>query len=357
MPFSKANVADAEFGLDTFGDVTKDSSGNLVTHAQAVRSVIEQGVLADSVGVDIFGIGEHHDIDYAVSNPAVVLAAIATRTSRIRLTSSVTVLSADDPVRIFEKYSSIHAISKGRAEVIVGKGSFADTFPLFGLDPNDYDDIYAEKLELWAQLIGGSPVTWSGSVRPALDHRTLFPLLESPLRTWTAVSGNPEAVMRAARYSMPLMLATLSGDPLRFKSFVDLYHQANARFGHGHLPMGVHAAGFVAATDEEAHTIFKDEWISASNRHANSLIGKQAQRQVTEEDYLHEVEKGSLFVGSPETVAKRIARLVEHLGLNRFQLKYSEGHISHENLMTCIELYGKEVIPRVREILREIPTG
>lgn len=356
MPFSKARAADAELGLDTFGDITKNSDGELLTSAQVIRNVIEQGVLADAVGVDVFGIGEHHQHDYAISNPAVVLAAIAARTSKVRLTSSVTVLSADDPVRIFEKYSSISAISHGRAEVIVGKGSFADTFPLFGLDPKNYDEIYAEKIELWYRLIAGTPVTWSGTTRPPLTDRLLYPRPELPLRTWMAVSGNPQSVMRAAQYSIPLMLATLSGDPLRFKSFADLYHQANARFGHGHLPMGVHAPGFVAATDEEAHEIFRDEWIDATNRHAHNLIGRPLEREVTVEDYYREVEEGSLFVGSPDTVARKIARLIEHLGLNRFQLKYSEGYIAHEHLMNCIELYGTEVIPRVRALLSEIPT-
>ncbi|MDU0479641.1 LLM class flavin-dependent oxidoreductase [Staphylococcus chromogenes] len=356
MPFSKAKAYEAELGLDTFGDVTVDDSGDLQHHAQVIRNVIEQGKLADEVGVDIFGIGEHHRSDYAISNPAVVLAAIAAQTSRIRLTSSVTVLSADDPVRVWEKYATLNAISNGRAEVTVGKGSSSDTFPLFGLNLDDYDQLFAEKIELWAMLLKETPVTWEGSSRASIHDTSVYPRTENGMRSWIAASGNPNSVMRAAQYSIPLMLATIAGDPKRFKSFVDLYHSANARFGHGHLPMGVHAPGFVAATDDEAHEIFMPHWLAASRAHAHNLIGKPIDVHAINEDlYFSEVTEGSLFVGSPETVAVKIAGLIEHLGLNRFVLKYTEGAVPHSALMDCIRLYGTEVMPRVRAILKEIP--
>ncbi|WP_236684265.1 LLM class flavin-dependent oxidoreductase [Corynebacterium epidermidicanis] len=356
MPFSKAKAADAELGLDTFGDVSVGPDGELLHHAEVIRNVIEQGILADEVGVTVFGIGEHHRADYAISNPAVVLAAIASRTKNIKLTSSVTVLSADDPVRVWEKYATLNAISHGRAEVIVGKGSFSDTFPLFGLNLEDYDRLFSEKIDLWSLLLKESPITWSGTSRAPITETSVFPRTENGLRSWMAASGNPNSVMRAARYGIPLMLAAIAGDPKQFKSFVDLYHTANARFGHGHLPMGVHAPGFVARTDDEAHDIFMKHWIDASRAHAHNLIGRPVDvESINEERYFTEVREGSLFVGSPDTVATKIASLIEHLGLNRFVLKYTEGAVPHDALMDCIRLYGTEVMPRVRAILQETP--
>lgn len=356
MPISKVKAHNIEFGLDTFGDVTIDSSGKRLSHAEVIRNVVKEGVLADEVGVDVFGIGEHHHEDFAISNPAVVLAAIAAQTSRIRLTSSVTVLAADDPVRVWEKYASLNALSNGRTEVTVGKGSFSDTFPLFGLNLEDYDTLFTEKLELWSMLITEGPITWSGTSRAPLENRKVFPLPDEKLLSWIATSGSSTSVMRAAQYRIPLMLATIAGDPYRFKSFVDLYHTANARFGHGHLPMGVHAPGFVAETDDEAHEIFMPHWLASSRAHAQNLIGEPIDVNAISEDlYFSEVERGSLFVGSPKTVAKKMFKLIEHLGLNRFVLKYTEGTVPHEALLDCIRLYGTEVMPRVRDKLKKIP--
>lgn len=242
-----------ELGLDTFGDVTKNNSGERLTHAASIRNVIEQAVLADEIGLDFFGVGEHHRDDFAISAPEVVLAAIASRTTRIHLGTAVTVLSSDDPVRVFERFSTVDAVSQGRAEVILGRGSFTESFPLFGLDLKDYERLFEEKLDLFAQIIKGEPVTWSGQLRPPLTNQSVYPLIEQgTLTTWIGVGGTPESVVRAAKYGLPLVLAIIGGDPMRFAPLVDLYHRALDQFGHQVLPIAVHSPGHIAATDEQA---------------------------------------------------------------------------------------------------------
>src|SRR5690554_3031216 len=236
-----AGARQVELGLDTFGDVTVDEDGRLRTQAQVLRDVVEQGVLADEVGVDAFGVGEHHRDDFAVSAPEVVLAAIAGRTRRILLGSAVTVLSSDDPVRVYQRFSTLDAVSNGRAEVTVGRGSFTESFPLFGYDLSEYEVLFEEKLELFAQLRDGGPVTWSGTTRAPLHEQLVHPPVESgTLRTWVGVGGSPESVVRAARHRMPLMLAIIGGDPRRFRPFVELYHRALDELGAPSLPVGVH---------------------------------------------------------------------------------------------------------------------
>src|SRR5690554_2729665 len=218
-----------ELGLDTFGDVTKDADGTLISHAQTIRNVVEQGVLADSLGIDFIGVGEHHRDDFAVSSPEMVLAAIAARTSRIKLGSAVTVLSSDDPVRVFERFSTLDAVSNGRAEIILGRGSFTESFPLFGFELSDYQVLFEEKIELMSQLLAGGPVTWQGTKRAALNDQRVFPPVESgTIKTWVGVGGSPESVVRAAHYRMPLMLAIIGGDPLRFGPYAELYRRVIA---------------------------------------------------------------------------------------------------------------------------------
>ena len=337
------------FGLDTFGDVTHDADDRPLSHAQTIRNLVEQGVLADQVGVDFFGIGEHHTADFPLSAADVVLAAIAARTSRIRVGSAVTVLSSDDPVRVFQRYSTLDAISGGRAEVILGRGSSIDSFPLFGYDLADYEDLFEEKTELFAELLKGGPITWQGKTRASLHNQDVVPHPENgTFPVWIGVGGSPQSVIRAAHYGFSLMLAIIGGSPARFAPFSELFRQALESFGRAPLPVGVHSPGHVAATDEQAREEFWPRYLEVITRYSR-IRGFAIP---TRESFMYEIgPRGALHVGSPETVAQKIAQTLTSLGANRFDLKYGMGGLSQEALMTNIELYGTEVIPRVRELL------
>src|SRR5215210_5432763 len=242
-----------ELGLDTFGAVTVDAAGGLRPHARVLRDVVEEAVLADELGVDFIGVGEHHRADFAISAPEVVLAAIAGRTSRIHLGSAVTVLSSYDPVRVFERFSTLDAVSGGRAEVILGRGSFTESFPLFGYSLDQYELLFEEKLQLFVELLKQQPVTWSGRTRAPLTNQKVYPPTESgSLTAWVAVGGSGESVVRAARYGLPLMLAIIGGAPMQFRPFVELYHRALQHFDKPKLPVGAHCPGYIATTDEQA---------------------------------------------------------------------------------------------------------
>jgi probable LLM family oxidoreductase len=336
-------------GLDTFGDVTHDGEDHPLSHAQTIRNLVEQGVLADQVGADYFGIGEHHTDDMPLSAADVVLSAIAARTTRIRVGSAVTVLSSDDPVRVFQRYSTLDAISGGRAEVVLGRGSSVDSFPLFGYDLADYEDLFEEKTDLFAELLKGGPVTWQGKTRASLTDQDVVPHTETgPFPTWIGVGGSPQSVMRAARHGFSLMLAIIGGSPARFAPFSQLFQQALEGFGRDALPVGVHSPGHVAVTDERAVDEFWPRYLEVI-RHYSRIRGFAVP---TKESFLYEIGPyGALYVGSPETVAQKIAANLVALGANRFDLKYGMGGLSHEALMTNIELYGSRVIPRVRELL------
>jgi probable LLM family oxidoreductase len=339
------------FGLDTFGDRTSDAQGRPLSHAQSIRDVVEEGVLAEQAGLDFFGIGEHHTDDFPMPAGDVVLAAIAARTDRIHLGSAVTVLSSDDPVRVFQRYSTLNAVSGGRAEVILGRGSSIDSFPLFGYDLADYEQLFEEKTALFAELMKGGPVTWHGRTRAALHDQDVVPHLESgPFPVWIGVGGSPESVVRAARYGFSLMLAIIGGPPLRFAPFSQLFRQALHELGQPDRPIGVHAPGHVAATDEQARDEFWPHYLEVIRR-----VSKTRGFAVpTEESFLREVDPdGALHVGSPETVARKIAANLPALGATRFDLKYGMGGLSHAALMTNIELYGTQVVPRVRELLAD----
>ena len=337
-----------ELGLDTFGDVTAGANGRAQPHAQVIRDLIDQAVLADSLGVDFIGVGEHHRADFAVSAPEVVLAAIAGRTERIRLGSAVTVLSSDDPVRVYERFATLDAASRGRAEVIVGRGSFTESFPLFGFDLKQYEELFEEKLALFADLITGRPVTWKGKTRPPLTRQQVFPSVESgSLKTWVGVGGSPESVVRAARYGMPLMLAIIGGDPKRFVSYVDLYHRSLAELGKPVLPVGVHSPGHVADTDQQA----RDELFPPYKRMRDHIGAERGWPPMGRAEFEQEADRGSLYVGSPETVARKIATTAQALGLARFDMKYSAGLLAHDKMMRSIELYATRVIPLVRSLL------
>lgn len=336
-------------GLDTFGDVP---GGDPALHPETIREVVVEGVLADEVGVDYVGLGEHHRPDYAISAPDVVLAAIAGQTSRIRVGTGVTVLSSDDPIRVHQRFATLDAIAPGRAEVQLGRGSFTESFALFGLDLADYERLFAEKLDLFTAIRSEQPTSWEGTFRTPLNDLRSYPGTASGLLpAWIAVGGTPQSVVRAAHYGLPLVLAVIGGSPRGFVQFAELYRRALVEFGHGELPIGMHCPGHIAATDEQA----REEMFP----HQAEVFGRIGKERGWGGDYSRQVfddgagPEGSLFVGSPETVARKIAHSCRLLGLSRFQLKYSVGALSHEKKMESIRLYGTEVIPRVRELLTQ----
>lgn len=336
-------------GLDTFGDVSLGADGKLKPMDQVLRDVVEQAVLADALGIDFIGLGEHHRDDFAISAPEIVLAAIAGRTQRIRLGTAVTVLSTDDPVRVFQRFSTLNAVSNGRAEAILGRGSFTESYGLFGHDTRDYDALFEERLEIFARLLREEKVSWKGKTRAPLKEARVYPRLGQPLTTWVGVGGSPESVIRVVRHDLQLMLAIIGGDPLRFQPFVELYHRAVAQMEQTARPIGVHSPGFVARTDEEAREAL---W-----PHYQAMFGRIGRERgwppVTKDRFIGEVAHGALFVGSPETVARKIARTVKGLGLARFDLKYATGPQPHGELMEGIRLYGEQVIPMVRDMVAE----
>lgn len=341
-------AASIEFGLSTFGDVTLGDDGVPLSQARVLRHVVEEAVLADRLGLAAFGVGEHHRADFAVSAPEVMLAAIAGRTERIRLGSAVTVLSTDDPVRVFQRFSTLDAVSNGRAEVVLGRGSFTESFPLFGYDLAQYELLFDEKIDLFAELLDQGPIEWSGRTRKALTGQVVYPPVEGRLRTWVAVGGSPESVIRAARYDFPLMLAIIGGHPRRFAAFASLYRRTLRQFGLGDRPVGAHLPGHVAATDDQAR---EELW-----PHYETLMGRIGRERgwppLTRAHFEHEAgPEGALCVGAPETVAAKIAAAIEALGLSRFDLKYSNGGLAHPKLMTSIELYATEVVPRVKALV------
>jgi probable LLM family oxidoreductase len=338
-----------QFGLDTFGDVTVGPDGELLSQAQVLRNVVEEAVLADRLGLDFFGVGEHHRHEFAISAPEVVLAAIAGRTERIHLGSAVTVLSSDDPVRVYQRFATLDGLSNGRAEVILGRGSFIESFPLFGYELSQYQDLFEEKLNLFSALLPQEPVTWEGKLRAPLTDQLVFPKVEhGGLTTWIGVGGSPESVVRAAHYGLPLVLAIIGGSPARFAPLAELYRKALAQFGHEPQPLAVHSPGIVADSDQEALDTLWPHYEVIMNR-----IGRErGWGAVTRDHFESEASPhGALYAGSPETVAQKIAAAMRTLGADRFDLKYSNGTLPHEVMMRSIELYATEVVPRVRELL------
>jgi probable LLM family oxidoreductase len=341
-------MSDLVFGLDTFGDVPQDDSGTPVSDARAIRQVVDEAVLAEDTGVDVIALGEHHRPEFAISTPETVLAGIATRTDRIRLGSGVTVLSSDDPVRVFQRFSTVDALSNGRAEVILGRGSFTESFPLFGYDLSDYDVLFEEKIELFAKLLEEKPVTWSGTKRAPLDNADVFPKTESGhLTTWVGVGGTPQSVIRTAQYGFPLMIAIIGGTPERFAPYIDLYQRATDKFGTTAHPVGMHSPGFIADTDEEARELHWPHYRVIRDR-IGALRGWPPIRK---EEYEAEIEHGSLYIGSPETVARKMARAIKALGVGRFDLIYTTGAQPISARLRAVELYGSKVVPMVRDIL------
>lgn len=341
-----------EFGLDTPAYVSLDQAGHPVDGDVVIRNTVEEGVLADSVGIDSFNISEHYRRDFMDSAGHVILAAIAGRTEFIRLGTAVTVLSTQDPVRVYTEFATLDAVSNGRAQLIVGRGSLTDSFPLFGFSLSDYEQLFEEKLDLFMRLVREQPVTWSGTFRPALTDQYLNPpLAEGHLPTWVGVGGSPDSAVRAARHGLPMILAAISGPPSRFVPYVELYRRALNKHGYPALPVGVHSHGYIGRTDEEAVDIQWPHWRDIFDSRAT----ERGAARPTKSQFLNEIATGSLFVGSPETVATKLAAVIRLLGLSRIDLAYALGSVPHEQRMETIERYGREVIPRVRELLSTVP--
>lgn len=339
-----------EFGINSFGDIAISEKGERLSDAASIRQVVDEAVLADTLGIDVIGLGEHHREDFAISSPEMVLAAIASKTKNIKLSSAVTVLSSDDPVRVYQRFSTLDAVSNGRAQIIIGRGSFTESYPLFGYDLRDYEALFEEKINLFAQLRKEKPVTWAGTMRPSLENADVFPKTDSgSLPTYVGVGGTPQSVARTAKYGFAMMLAVIGGAPDRFKPYVDLYREAAKEFGTEALPVGLHSPGFIGETDKAAR---EAAWPAYQVFHHN--VGRsRGWSPVTREQYEREIEHGSLYIGSPETIAHKIAKAMKTLDVKRFDLVYGLGTARVVDRLKTIELYGKEVIPRVRELLGE----
>lgn len=341
-------INNLEFGLDTFGDMQNDDAGNRISAGQTIRNVVEEAVYADSLGLDHFSIGEHHRDDFAVSAPDTVLAGIATKTQRIKLGTGVTVLSSDDPVRVYQRFATIDALSNGRAEITAGRGSFIESFPLFGYELSDYGTLFEEKLELLVEILKEHAVTWSGKTRAPLNNQEIYPKTERgaiPLRV--GVGGTPESVVRAARLNAKLAIAIIGGDPARFAPFSDLYRTAMKEFGHEVLPISIHSPGHISDSDEQA---MEEMW-----PHYEAMFGRIGRERgwgpTTKSHFVNEVKHGSLYVGTAETVARKIAYAIRSVGAQRFDFKYANGPMPHSQLMKSIDLYATKVVPMVKEIL------
>ncbi|MBK7820512.1 MAG: LLM class flavin-dependent oxidoreductase [Tessaracoccus sp.] len=339
-------MSEIEFGLDTFGGVTPDADGAPVPHARVIRDLVDDGIVADQLGLDFFAVGEHHRPDFAVSSPEMVLSAIAARTETIRLGSAVTVLSSDDPVRVFERFATLDAVSGGRAEIVAGRGSFIESFPLFGYNLRDYEVLFEEKLELLAALLTEEPVTWSGSTRASLTDQRVYPETEGGIRAWVGVGGSPESVVRTARYGFGLFLAIIGGPAARFAPYIDLFEQAQDEFGVERKPIAIHSPGLVAVTDDDARELVRDGWFEMRRK----IGAERGWPPPAVGEFEREIQGGALYVGSPETVARKIAATLKTLRVDRFDLKYDQP-VTHAAQRRSIELYGEKVVPLVKDML------
>lgn len=340
-----------ELGIYTFADITPDpSSGRLSAHDR-LKNLLEEVELAEQVGLDVFAVGEHHRPDYAVSSPAVVLAAAATRTKKIKLSSAVTVLSSDDPVRVFQDFATLDNLSDGRAEIMAGRGSFIESFPLFGFDLKDYDELFSEKLELLVQLNKSPKITWKGKHRPSINNLGVYPRpYQEQLPIWVAVGGTPESVVRAAKLGLPMGLAIIGGMPERFAPIINLYKEAWKKSGHpeNKIKTSINSHAYVAETSKQAGDEFFPSYAEVMTR-----IGRERGWPPTTRQHFEESRspRGSLLVGSPQEVIDKI--LFEHsiFGHNRFLAQMDVGTLPHEKLMKSIELFGTRVAPEVRKAI------
>lgn len=342
-----------ELGIYSFGETDPRRATDPGVVGQRVRELVEEIELADQVGLDVFGLGEHHRPDYVISSPAVILAAAAARTTRIRLTSAVTVLSSDDPVRVFQDFATLDLLSNGRAEIMAGRGSFIESYPLFGQDLDDYDELFAEKLRLLLLLREHEVVTWEGVHRPSIDGRGVYPRpVQQPLPVWIAVGGTPASIMRAGALALPLAVAIIGGAPSRFAPMVQLYRDAARRAGHDPavLPVSINSHGFIAETSQRAADIAFPPYLEAMGR-----IGRErGWPPPTRQQFDFETSpQGAVFVGSPQQVIDKILYEHELFKHQRMMLQFSVGPMAHADIMRCIELYGTVVAPAVRKALAE----
>ncbi|QJD88429.1 LLM class flavin-dependent oxidoreductase [Cohnella herbarum] len=341
-----------EIGISTFLEATPNPvTGKVISHAERLRDAVEEIVLADQVGLDVYGIGEHHRADYAGTAPAVVLAAAAGMTKRIRLTSAVTVLSSDDPVRVYQAFSTLDGISNGRAEIMAGRGSFIESFPLFGYSLDDYDELFEENLELLLKIRASEKVTWRGGHRPAINNLGVYPRsVQSPLPVWIASGGNPESAVRAGTLGLPIAFAIIGGMPERFAPLVNLYKEAAARAGHNPdtLQIATHSHGFVGETTDQAADLF-----FPSTQAQMNVIGRERGWPSYDRSAFDAARslRGALYVGDPEFVAEKIILLRKNLGVTRFFLHVNVGTMPHREVMRAIELLGTKVAPIVRKEL------
>lgn len=350
----RADLRAMEFGIYTFVDHTPDPvTGTSISAAQRHANVIEEAELADRLGLDVFAIGEHHRPDFIASAPAVLLAAIAARTKRIRLGSAVTVLSSEEPVRVYQQYATLDQISNGRAEVMAGRGSFTESFPLFGYDLNDYDALFSEKLAMLLEIRRAEKLTWKGEHTPTIDSRGVYPRsVQDPLPVWIAVGGTPESVVRAATLGLPMTLAIIGGDPARFNPFTDLYRRAWQQAGHdmATFQLGIGSHGFIADTMEEAAELIYPRYAMQMGR-----IGRErGWGPVGRPQFDFEISpSGAMLLGDPETVARKIIHEHALFGFTRFSLQFSVGSVPHDKMLRCIELYATEVVPMVKAAIGE----
>ena len=339
-----------ELGIYTFGELTPDpTTGEQLTPAERMRDLLEEIELADELGLEVFGVGEHHRPDYVVSSPAVVLGAAAVRTQNIRLTSAVNVISSDDPVRVFQQFATVDLLSNGRAEVMAGRGSFIESFPLFGYDLGDYDELFAEKLELLLELTRSERVTWTGKHRAPLDGLAVYPRpVQNPLPVWVAVGGTPESAVRAGMLGLPIALGIIGGMPERFAPFAELHRRAAEEAGHGRLQLSINSHGYVAETSEQAAEDAYPPYALMMNK-----IGRErGWRPMTRQDFdASRTLRGANFVGSPADVVKKILFQHEIFGHDRFLLQITVGAMPHDKVMRSIELFATDVAPAVKSTI------
>jgi len=342
------DVDQLQFGLDTFGDVAyKDETKERMSYEESLRNIVEEVKLADEYGVDAIALGEHHREEYSISSPDTVLAALSLVTKNITLGTGVTVLSSDDPVRLYERFATIDALSNGRAQMMIGRGSYTESFPLFGYDLKDYHELFEEKIAFLNEIIKNEPVTWKGNLTQSLDNVQLYPKIDKKLDVVVGVGGTPESIVRAATYNFPVVLAIIGGDPTQFKPFVDLYHKTTDKLGNPRQTVGMHSLGVIAETDEEAKEIAW-EYVKAT---MDRVMKERGGLPMKRDHFEYEIKYGAYYVGSPETVAQKIARMIPAVGVQRFNLVYSVGGQLQKHRFQTIRLYGEKVIPRVKELL------
>ncbi|HLS89199.1 MAG TPA: LLM class flavin-dependent oxidoreductase [Sphingobacteriaceae bacterium] len=335
-----------ELGIYTFVENTPDPEGRVLSPAQRMQNLMEEIELADQVGLDVFGIGEHHRPEYVSSAPAVILAAAAARTKRLRLTSAVTVLSSDDPVRVFQSFATLDLLSGGRAEIMAGRGSFIESFPLFGYDLSDYDELFAEKLDLLLKIREQEKVTWSGLHRPALDNLGVYPRpIQNPLPVWIAVGGTMQSAMRAGRLGLPMAIAIIGGLPERFSILGEIHRNAALQAGHEPPAISINSHGFIAETSQEARDIAFPAFVHTMNK----LGQERGWPPMTREQFDASCTlRGANFVGSPQEIIEKILFQYEIFGHERFLLQFTVGSLPHDKVLRCIELFGTQVAPVVR---------